>query len=127
MISGNGAQGAGLRAESTLATGRGGAAEPKALRDLKKACEQFEAIFAKQLLSEMRKGENDPLTKAPGGEIYKDMMDQAIADSMAHQGALGIGKILYKQFEKAVSAGSSSGLAPAPQGGTGVPHSKEDR
>jgi len=28
----------------------------KALKDLKKACEQFEAVFAKQLIGEMRKG-----------------------------------------------------------------------
>lgn len=79
------------------------AATSKELNGLKKACEQFEAIFAKQLLGEMRKGMQDQLSKTPGGEIYKDMMDQAIADSMAHQGSLGIGKILFNQFSKALA------------------------
>ena len=77
--------------------------QQKQLKDLKKACEQFESVFAKQLLGEMRKGVKEtPLGDSAGSEIYKDMMDQAMADSIASQGALGIGKMLYKQFEKQV-------------------------
>lgn len=84
----------------------------KELAALKKACESFEAIFAKRLLGEMRKGVQDSMGgKAPGAEIYKDMMDQAIAESMAKQGSLGISRMLYKQFEKQVAA--SSGEAPS--------------
>jgi peptidoglycan hydrolase FlgJ len=86
-------------------------AHSKELAGLKKACEQFEAIFAKQLLGEMRKGVKEAMIgDQAGSAIYKDMMDQSIADSIAHQGALGIGKMLYKQFEKQVaSAQSQSG------------------
>ena len=75
------------------------------LKELKKACEQFEAVFSKQLISEMRKGIKSSMGDQPGSAIYQDMMDQAIGDSMAHQGALGIGQLLYKQFAKQVSAG----------------------
>lgn len=80
--------------------------QQKQLKGLKKACEQFESVFAKKLLSEMRKGVKEtPLGDSAGSEIYKDMMDQAIADSIATQGSLGIGKMLYKQFEKQVTGG----------------------
>ncbi len=83
--------------------GKASLAPTKDRQALKKACEQFEAVFAKQLVGEMRKGVGEThFGDSAGSEIYKDMMDQAIGDSMAHQGALGIGKILYKQFEKAV-------------------------
>jgi peptidoglycan hydrolase FlgJ len=90
--------------------------ESKQLKDLKKACEQFEAVFAKKLLSEMRKGVKEvQLGDAAGSEIYKDMMDQAIADSMAKQGALGIGKMLYKQFEKQVAGIALADLKAEPR------------
>ena len=80
-------------------------ATTKELKGLKKACEQFEAVFAKQLLSEMRKGtEETQMGDQAGSAIYKDMMDQAIGDSIAHQGALGIGQMLYKQFAAQVAA-----------------------
>lgn len=80
-------------------------AHSKELRDLKKACEQFEAVFAKKLLSEMRRGVKETqIGDQAGSEIYRDMMDQAIADSIAHRGSLGIGDLLYKQFEKQVTA-----------------------
>jgi Rod binding domain-containing protein len=62
----------------------------------------------------MRKGVKEiQLGDAAGSEIYKDMMDQAIADSMGHQGALGIGKMLYKQFEKQVAGISEAEASPA--------------
>jgi flagellar protein FlgJ len=91
------------------------AGDTKRLADLKKACEQFEAVFAKKLLGEMRKGvQETPLGDSAGSEIYKDMMDQALADSMASQGSLGIAKMLYKQFENQVAAAISPPAAGAP-------------
>jgi len=69
------------------------------LAKLKTATQGFEAVFAKKLLGEMRKGIKDSLgDKAPGSDMYKDMMDQTVADSIASKGALGIGKMLYTQY-----------------------------
>jgi flagellar protein FlgJ len=105
----------------------------KELGALKKACEQFEAVFAKQLLGEMRKGLKDTqFGDQAGAAIYKDMMDQAIGDSIAHQGALGIGKMLYKQFEKQVAgtAGEPAEAATASElpGNTGgTPTLREEK
>lgn len=80
----------------------------KQLRDLKKACQQFEAVFAKQLLSEMRKGvQQTSMGDKAGSAIYQDMMDQTIADAVAKKSGLGIGSMLYKQFEAQVEASST--------------------
>ena len=77
--------------------------KPK-LDRLEKATEGFESAFIKQLLSNMRKGMPDSFGKDPGAEIYRDMMDQAIADDAAKTGMLGIGKMLYKQMSPMVIA-----------------------
>jgi len=90
-------------------------ATTKALKDLKNACQQFEAVFAKQLLSEMRKGTQDQtMGDQAGSAIYQDMMDQAVGDAVAKQGALGIGQMLYREFAAQVSAsGPHSGSSSA--------------
>lgn len=72
------------------------------LQKLKKATQGVEAMFLKDLLSAMRKGMPDSLSKMPGGEIYRDMFDQAVADSLSSKGTLGIGKVLYDQLSKQV-------------------------
>ncbi|HVT11874.1 MAG TPA: rod-binding protein [Fimbriimonadaceae bacterium] len=84
-------------------------ASSKQLRDLKKACEQFEAVFAKQLFSEMRKGAGQVSLGGDqaGSAIYQDMMDQTVADAIAKKGGLGIGQMLFKQFEVQVEAASN--------------------
>ena len=60
----------------------------------------FEAVFAKKLLGEMRKGIKQVNLggNSSGSEMYKDMMDQAVADSVSASGSLGIGKLLYKEY-----------------------------
>lgn len=110
-----GAIGGGLEAAAKTQLSK--EAQTKNLAGLKKACEQFEAVFAKKLLGEMRKGvQETPLGDSAGSEIYRDMMDQALADAMASQGALGISKMLYKQFENQVAAAVNP---PAPGGEIG--------
>lgn len=77
-------------------------AEPK-LAKLKQASSQIEAIFLKDLMTEMRKGVNKvKWGKGFGDEIYQDMLDQQFADSASKSGSFGIGKVLYSQFSKEV-------------------------
>lgn len=81
------------------------AAAAKDLKSLKKATQEFEAVFAKKLLSEMRKGVKETsFGDTLGKEIYQDMMDDTIAHTMAEQGSLGIGKILYQDFAPKIVA-----------------------
>lgn len=73
------------------------------LAKLKKATQGLEAIFAKQLLSEMRKSvQKVSLGQSMGKEIFEDMMDQTIAENASKGGALGLGKQMYDTFSKRV-------------------------
>jgi peptidoglycan hydrolase FlgJ len=74
--------------------------------ELKNVAEQFEAIFITQLLKVMRETiEESGLTDGGYGKtVYTELFDQEIASSMARQGTLGIGDILYKSMEKRIDA-----------------------
>ena len=78
---------------SAAATGAAVAAK------LKKATQDIEAIFVKDLLAAMRRtAKHQSLGSGLGGEMYQDIFDQAIADASAKQGNLGISKTIYKQM-----------------------------
>lgn len=77
-------------------------AAPK-LAKLKGVANNIEAVFLKQLISEMRKGvKKVSLGQSYGGDMFQDMMDQQLADSASKSGNFGIGKIIYQQFSKDV-------------------------
>ena len=67
-------------------------------KQLKKVCEDFEAIFIKQLLEEMRKtlSNGGLMGKSIRAQIYQDIIDEQIALKMAHAGGIGIGEKLYR-------------------------------
>ena len=69
--------------------------------DLKKATQQFEAYFVNELLKEMRKTvPKDTLVQDDGNgqQIFRDMMDQTLSDSMSGRGDLGMAKMMYDQL-----------------------------
>lgn len=66
---------------------------------LKKATEDIEAIFVKDLLAAMRRAVPDSsLGKGIAGDTYRDLFDNALSQSLGKAGALGISKILYRQM-----------------------------
>ncbi|MCE5249630.1 rod-binding protein [bacterium] len=64
---------------------------------LREAAEGFEGIFIRKLLSTMRStmSENSMFGTGPEGDIYGDIIDNALADVMAKRGILGLGDKLY--------------------------------
>ncbi|MBS1717597.1 MAG: rod-binding protein [Armatimonadetes bacterium] len=71
------------------------------LKKLRGATQNIEAMFLKNMLAEMRKGKHpDLFGKSFGGDIYKDMMDQTMAENASKSSQLGIGDVLYKQFAR---------------------------
>ena len=84
----------------------------KAHADLKKTTEQFESFFLHQMLQEMRKTvPKDTLLgdDAHQQEIFQDMLDQKLSDSISQRGDFGLGKMMYSQL--APSLGKTSGAA----------------
>ncbi len=74
------------------------------LLKIKKACKDFESIFAYYLLKTMRqtipKGSTG-LSNFSGKDTYTMIMDQKLADELANKGnGLGLQKMLYEQLTK---------------------------
>ncbi len=69
---------------------------------LKKAAEDFEAIFIRQFMKSMRTSMLSEGMFGDGstGEIYADMMDAAVAEQLSTRGALGISDVIYRQLIK---------------------------
>jgi len=70
------------------------------LKQLRKACADFESIFISKLLSNMRKtvGESSLFGNGMGADIYQSLFDVKLAEKIAENGGFGIGAILYKEF-----------------------------
>jgi len=74
-------------------------ARPDERQKLAQASKQFEAIFARQMLSSARKaGFGDDLFGGEGTDTFRQMMDERFADILADSGALGLGKSVEAQL-----------------------------
>jgi len=71
---------------------------------LRKAAEGFEAIFIRQILKSMRSTLTSGGMFGNGsvGEIYSDIMDNAISEKIAERGDMGLADIIYKQMVKSI-------------------------
>ncbi len=69
-------------------------------RKLRKACEDFEAVFTYQLLQSMRRTveKSDLFHGGTGEEVYESMLDQELSKSMASAGKGGLADLLYQQL-----------------------------
>ncbi|WP_380872559.1 hypothetical protein ACFB49_34840 [Sphingomonas sp. DBB INV C78] len=80
---------------------------------LKKAAQQFEAVFLRQMISSMRSASlGEDILGSSASDQFRDMSDARTADSMAEKGALGIAEMLMKQFVPQVGK-TDDPLAPA--------------
>ncbi|MCC6446104.1 MAG: rod-binding protein [Armatimonadetes bacterium] len=73
---------------------------------LRKAAQDFEAVFLHHMLREMRRTAPDSGLLGGGATegLYRDMLDQALAERLAERGGLGLGEMLYQQLSKEASA-----------------------
>jgi peptidoglycan hydrolase FlgJ len=96
------------------------AANPNVSKEdkVKEACRQFEAVLLRQVLSEARKTVITSSEKKDSNEtdIYNDMVNNQLADSISHSGAFGLAKSLEKQLIRQVlpKHGEQSQPMPAP-------------
>lgn len=83
----------------TAATAAG--ADPRAAEKakLKQTAEQFEAIFLRQMIANMRQGSlSDDVFGSSATDQFREMADARTAQSMAEKGSFGIADLLLKQF-----------------------------
>jgi len=84
---------------------------------LKKASQDIEAIFMKDLLTAMRRtSPHKAMGSSYGSDMYMDLVDQAISQDAAKSGTLGIGKTIYRQMapmaiQAAIRNAAASGKA----------------
>ncbi|HOD35767.1 MAG TPA: rod-binding protein [Syntrophales bacterium] len=74
-------------------------------KKLKKACADFEAIFISLMFRTMRQTvpASGYFKAMPGKDVYNMMMDQKLAEDLAHRGGgLGIQELLYNQLTKPI-------------------------
>lgn len=99
------------------------APKPTDQAGLKKAAQQFEAIFLRQMISSMRSASlGEDMLGSTAGDQFRDMADARTADSMAEKGSLGIAEMLMRQFgakEAAVAQPTPPKAAPDPAVDTG--------
>jgi flagellar protein FlgJ len=68
--------------------------------DLYKVCQDFEALFIKQMLDVMRKTINkqdDLLNGGMSQEIFEDMLYDEYAKKMAQTAQFGLAEMIYRQ------------------------------
>ncbi len=74
------------------------------LQKIKKACKDFESIFAYYLLKTMRQTvpkSATGLSNFSGKDTYTMIMDQKLAEELSNKGnGLGLQKMLYEQLTK---------------------------
>ncbi|MGA2545592.1 MAG: rod-binding protein [Rectinemataceae bacterium] len=67
-------------------------------------CQEFESIFVKMMLKEMRNSVDKTDSLLSGGwaeDIYSDMLDDEYSRSMAKNAGFGLADQLYKQLARA--------------------------
>ncbi|MFC1551468.1 rod-binding protein [Candidatus Latescibacterota bacterium] len=71
---------------------------------LLKASKDFEGILVKEILKSMRSTLTNGGMFGTGtaGEIYSDMMDDAVANKIASRGKMGLADVIYKQMVKSI-------------------------
>ena len=80
---------------------------------LLKAAKDFEGILVKEILKSMRSTltEGGMFGTGSAGEIYSDMMDDAIAQKVSSRGDMGLAEIIYKQMVKSIDPNDSVKMA----------------
>jgi murein DD-endopeptidase MepM/ murein hydrolase activator NlpD len=78
---------------------------------LRRACKEFESVFAFELLKSMRRTieKCDLFHGGQGEEIYESLMDQELSKKMAGLGPKSLAEILYRQLRKEGVAEESGG------------------
>lgn len=90
-----------IKALATIALKeQAGAADNVKEVELRRACNDFEAIILRQMLKSMRDTvpKDGLFGQSYANEMYQGLHDAALADDMAHGKGMGLGELLYMQL-----------------------------
>ncbi len=75
---------------------------------LRRVCSDFESVFINYILKSARKAlpENGPFDNTSESKIYKSMMDENMAVSMAKGRGIGLGRLLYEDLSENLKSSS---------------------
>ncbi len=78
---------------------------------LHKAAEDFEEIFVREILKNMRSTLMDGGMFGQGtiGDMYSTMMDEVLAEKISAGGTLGLADVIYRQVVSSIETAESSG------------------
>ncbi|MCE5264223.1 MAG: rod-binding protein [Deltaproteobacteria bacterium] len=82
---------------------KAGQTTPQQEKKLRKACADFEAMLAFQMIKTMRQSvpKNGFLKRSQAQQTYEMMLDQKLAEELAGKGGgLGLQKMLYNQITR---------------------------
>ena len=69
--------------------------------EVRSAATQLEAYFLRRMLAEIRSStKSELLDGGTQGRVFREMMDEALADEMAKAGGLGIAEMVEAQLKK---------------------------
>lgn len=79
-------------------------------KELKKACQQFEAIMLDMMYKQMKATvvKSDFVQKDAGRDIFESMLDESLVEEASKTGSFGLAESLFKQLSK------QSKTSPAP-------------
>jgi soluble lytic murein transglycosylase-like protein len=76
---------------------------------LRRATQEFEAIFVSQILKNMRSCSLNEEEGGFGKDVMMGMADEAVSERLAKSGALGIGDLLYRRLVNRIEGAADSG------------------
>jgi flagellar protein FlgJ len=79
-------------------------------QQLKKVCKDFEKIFLSMMYKEMRATviKSDLVDDSAGGDMFKEMLDDKIAEEIADGPGVGLADMMYKNLSKTMKASYKS-------------------
>lgn len=86
--------------ESSL--NRSGSGNQTELAKLKESCQDFEALFVKQMLNAMKKTVNksELIKRNMGEDVFEDMLYDEYAKKITETSRLGIGEMMFNQLSR---------------------------
>lgn len=91
-----------MRLDTLMQIGEAAHRAAPELAKLKRATQQIEAMFFKDMLATMGAEASQSPEGGFGADIFKDMFNQSLSETLSQRGSLGVGAMIYGPLGKAL-------------------------